>query len=126
MPELSRRARGFATWAIIKHLGRDGIAAMVANHCALAKRFAARLAEAPGVRVLNDVVLNQIIVRFGDDDVATKAVIAGLQKDGTCYAGGALWRGQWVVRLSVIGGPTTEQDIDRSADAILDVWRSIR
>ncbi|MFO1172180.1 MAG: aminotransferase class V-fold PLP-dependent enzyme [Hyphomicrobiaceae bacterium] len=126
VPELSRRARGFATWAIIKHLGRDGIAAMVAKHCALARRFAARLAAEPGVAVLNDVVLNQAIVRFGDDDAATKEVVAGLQKDGTCYAGGALWRGKWVVRLSVIGGPTTEADIDRSADAIIKVWRSIR
>ncbi len=126
VPELSRRARGFATWAIIKHLGREGIAAMVAKHCALAKRFAEELGAEPGIRILNDVVLNQAIVRFGDDDATTKEVIAGLQKDGTCYAGGALWRGQWVLRLSVIGGPTTEKDIDRSADAIIKVWRSIR
>lgn len=126
VPELSRRARGFATWAIIRHLGREGIEAMVAEHCALARRFAARLAGAPGVRVLNEVVLNQVIVRFGDDDGATREVIAGIQKDGTCYAGGALWHGEWVLRLSVSGGPTTERDIDRSADAILGVWRSIR
>lgn len=126
VPELSRRARGFATWAIIRHLGRDGIAAMVATHCALARRFAGRLAAEPGVRIMNDVVLNQVIVRFGDDDAATKTVVAGLQKDGACFAGGALWRGQWVLRLSVIGGPTTEADIDRSADAIIKVWRAIR
>lgn len=132
VPELSRRARGFATWAIIKHLGRDGIAGMITRHCALARRFAERLSNEPGVRIVNDVVLNQIIVRFGagqpveQGDKATKDVIAKIQKDGTCFAGGALWRGEWVMRLSVIGWPTTEADIDRSADAILSAWRSLR
>jgi glutamate/tyrosine decarboxylase-like PLP-dependent enzyme len=132
VPELSRRARGFATWAILKHLGREGIARMVDRHCDLARRFAGRLAAEPGVRVLNDVVLNQVIVRFADDkpvaegDRATKEMIARVQKDGTCYAGGAQWRGKWVMRLSVIGWPTIEADIDRSADAIVRVWRAVR
>jgi glutamate/tyrosine decarboxylase-like PLP-dependent enzyme len=132
VPELSRRARGFATWAILKHLGREGIARMVDRHCALARHLAERLAAEPGVRVLNDVVLNQVIVRFADDkpvaegDRATKEVIARVQKDGTCYAGGAQWRGKWVMRLSVIGWPTTEADIDRSADAIVRVWQAVR
>ena len=81
---------------------------------------------------MNDVVLNQVIVRFGDDgpvaagDAATKNVIARIQKDGTCFAGGALWRGKWVMRLSIIGWPTTEADIDRSADAIMGAWRGLR
>jgi glutamate/tyrosine decarboxylase-like PLP-dependent enzyme len=132
VPELSRRARGFATWAILKHLGREGIGDMVSRHCALARRFAERLAAEPGVRVLNDVVLNQFVVRFGrDDPVAdgdrmTKEVIARVQKDGTCYAGGAAWRGKWVMRLSVIGWPTTEADIDLSAQAIIKAWRASR
>ncbi len=132
VPELSRRARGFATWAIIKHLGRQGIAEMIARHCALARRFAERLSNEPGVRIVNDVVLNQVIVRFGagrpaeQGDQATKDVIAAIQKDGTCFAGGALWRGEWVMRLSVIGWPTTEADVDRSADAILAAWRGLR
>jgi glutamate/tyrosine decarboxylase-like PLP-dependent enzyme len=132
VPELSRRARGFATWAIIRHLGREGIAAMVGRHCALARRFAERLAVEPGVRVMNDVVLNQVIVRFGDDgtledgDTATNEVIARVQLDGTCFAGGALWRGKWVMRLSVISWPTTEADIDRSAEAIVTAWRACR
>ena len=130
VPELSRRARGFATWAIIKHLGRDGIAKMVARHCALARRFAERLSGEPGVRIMNDVVLNQVIVRFGADltaesgDQATKDVIQRVQKDGTCFAGGALWRDRWVMRLSIIGGETTEADIDRSANAIVAAWRA--
>lgn len=132
VPELSRRARGFATWAIIKHLGREGIAEMIARHCALARRFAERLSNEPGVRIVNDVVLNQVIVRFGagrpaeQGDQATKDVIAAIQKDGTCFAGGAMWRGEWVMRLSVIGWPTTEADVDRSADAILAAWRGLR
>ena len=105
---------------------------MVGRHCALARRFAERLAVEPGIRVMNDVVLNQVIVRFGDDgsledgDTATNEVIARVQMDGTCFAGGALWRGKWVMRLSVISWPTTEADIDRSAEAIVSAWRACR
>jgi glutamate/tyrosine decarboxylase-like PLP-dependent enzyme len=132
VPELSRRARGFATWAMIRHLGRSGIAAMVAQHCRLAARFAERLAREPGVHVLNDVVLNQIIVRFGvsGTDVAadrlTQETIRRVQADGTCFAGGARWRDRWVMRLSVTSAPTTDADIDCSADAIVRAWRSVR
>ena len=102
------------------------MARLVEGSCTHARAIAEGLTALEGCEIVNDVVLNQVIVRFGDDDAATREVIAGLQKDGTCYAGGALWRGQWVLRLSVIGGPTTEHDIDRSADAIIEVWRSIR
>jgi glutamate/tyrosine decarboxylase-like PLP-dependent enzyme len=132
VPELSRRARGFATWAMISHLGRGGIAAMVAEHCRLARVLADRLACEPGVHVLNDVVLNQVIVRFGARDVneiadqTTLETIQRVQADGTCYAGGARWRGRWVMRLSVISGPTTEADIVRASDAISAAWRAVR
>jgi len=131
VPELSRRARGFATWAMIRHLGRAGIAAMVQEHCRLAVRFAEQLASEPGVHVLNDVVLNQVIVRFGTpeaDETAdhlTRETILRIQADGTCFAGGARWRDRWVMRLSVISAPTTEADIDRSCDAICKAWRSV-
>jgi glutamate/tyrosine decarboxylase-like PLP-dependent enzyme len=130
-PELSRRARGFATWAIIRHLGRDGVAAMVRGHCALAARLAARLSAAAGVRVINDVCLNQVIVAFGDgdgetQDAATRAVIARLQADNVCFAGGAAWRGRWVMRVSVISAPLTEADIDRLASAILAAWAAVQ
>jgi len=131
VPELSRRARGFATWAMIRHLGRAGIAAMVQGHCRLAARFAERLVREPGVYVLNDVVLNQVIVRFGASEVdqtadrLTRETILRVQADGTCFAGGARWRDRWVMRLSVISAPTGEADIDRSAEAICSAWRSV-
>ena len=132
VPELSRRARGFATWAMISHLGREGIAAMVAEHCRLARALADRLGREPGVHVLNDVVLNQVIVRFGTQDVddmadqATLETIRRVQADGTCFAGGARWRGRWVLRLSVISSPTRETDIVRASDAISAAWRAVR
>ncbi len=131
-PELSRRARGFATWAMIRHLGRRGIADMVARHCDIARRMAQQLTEEPGVAVLNDVVLNQVIVRFGCDeplergDQLTKLVIDRIQADGVCFAGGAKWRGRWVMRLSVISWPTSQDDGDKSVEAILNGWRKIR
>ncbi len=132
VPELSRRARGFATWAMIRHLGRAGISAMVARHCSLARRMSERLAREPGIAILNAVTLNQVIVRFGadlpagDGDDVTRRTIQRVQSDGTCFAGGARWRGQWVMRLSVISAPTTEADIDRSADAIVAAFRNCR
>lgn len=131
-PELSRRARGFATWAMLRTLGREGIAAMVERHCALARRMAARLASEPGVEVLNEVELNQFAVRFGTnvvaehDDALTKEVIARTQAAGVCYVGGANWRGRWVMRVSVISWPTTEADVDASAASIIAAWRQVR
>ena len=132
VPELSRRARGFATWAVIRALGRKGIAEMVARHCRIARRMADTLAREPGIRILNEVVLNQVAVRFGADlppergDELTQRVIEAIQADGTCFAGGAKWRGQWIMRLSVISWPTTQVDADRSTAAIVDCWREVR
>jgi glutamate/tyrosine decarboxylase-like PLP-dependent enzyme len=130
-PELSRRARGFAAWAVIKALGREGIAQMVRNHCAFARRVAERVSTEPGVQVLNDVVLNQVILAFGDGDIeaqnaATRAVIERLQQDNVVFAGGSAWRDRWVMRLSIISGPLTEADIDRLGDAIIAAWRAVR
>jgi glutamate/tyrosine decarboxylase-like PLP-dependent enzyme len=132
VPELSRRARGFATWAMIKHLGRDGIAAMVARHCRLARRIADGLASESGLRVLNEVCLNQVLVRFGADDVLeagdalTRRTIERIQADGTCFMGGARWHGRWVMRISVTSGATTDEDADRTIEAVRQVWRSVR
>lgn len=132
VPELSRRARGFPTWALLKHFGREGIAAMVAKHCRLARLIAARLAAEPGIAILNDVVLNQVTVRFGADrsaelgDALTQKTIETIQRDGVCYAGGALWRGRQTMRVSVIGGTTSEDDARRSADAMIAAWRQTR
>ena len=132
VPELSRRARGFATWAIIQHLGRIGIAAMVARHCKIARNMAQRLAAEDGVALVNEVTLNQAILRFGADrsdeegDALTRRTIELALQDGTCFVGGALWRGRWVMRLSVIGWSTTKDDADRSVDALLDAYRKAR
>ncbi len=126
VPELSRRARGFATFAMIRHLGRQGISDMVGRHVALAAGMARDLAREPGIQILNDVVLNQIIVRFGNDDARTRETIARIQEDGVLFAGGARWRDQWVMRLSVISGPTTERDAERTVEAIRAAWRHVR
>jgi glutamate/tyrosine decarboxylase-like PLP-dependent enzyme len=132
VPELSRRARGFATWAMIKHLGRKGIAAMVERHCRLARRIADGLAAEPGLRVLNDVTLNQVIVRFGADeppevgDHLTRATIRFIQADGTCFMGGARWRDRWVMRISVTSAATTEEDADRTIGAVCRAWRAVQ
>jgi glutamate/tyrosine decarboxylase-like PLP-dependent enzyme len=132
VPELSRRARGFPTWAIIKHLGRSGISAMIERHCEVARLMAARLAAEPGIRILNDVTLNQVIVRFGSEetreraDELTRKTIARLQADGECFAGGATWRGQHVMRLSVIGWETTLAQGTIAAEEIIKAWKIIR
>jgi glutamate/tyrosine decarboxylase-like PLP-dependent enzyme len=132
VPELSRRARGFAAWALLQHLGRQGVAALVQRHCDAARALAAALSAEPGVAVLNDVVLNQVLVQFGtaEDgaaaDALTAAVIARVQRDGECFAGGTRWKGRWVMRLSVIGYSTDADDIRRSAGAIVTAWRAVR
>ncbi len=132
VPELSRRARGFSTWAMLKHLGRDGIATMVERHFRLANLIAARLAAEEGITIMNDVVLNQIAVRFGstdpesNGDQLTLRTIAAVQEEGTCFAGGAKWKGLWIMRLSVIGFDLTEADALLSADAIIGAWRRTR
>jgi glutamate/tyrosine decarboxylase-like PLP-dependent enzyme len=131
VPELSRRARGVPVWALIKTFGRAGIVELVGRHCGFAKRMAERLGNEPGVRVVNDVVLNQLIVNFGTGDAearkaATQAVIEKVVTSGTCYVAGAAWRGDWVMRISITSGATTEADIDLSADAIIAAWRAVR
>jgi glutamate/tyrosine decarboxylase-like PLP-dependent enzyme len=128
-PELSRRARGFAAWAVIRALGREGIVEMVRRHCGLAQRLAARLAAEPGVEVLNEVELNQVVVAFGEGaaaDPATRAVIARIAADNVVLAGGAEWRGRQALRFSVIAGPLTEADIDRLAEAVVLAWRGVQ
>lgn len=116
-PESSRRARGFAVWAALRELGRDGVAELVERCCRLARRFASQLTAA-GAEVVNDVVLNQVLVGFGDD-ARTDAVIEAVQRDGTCWLGGTTWRGRRLMRISVANHATTEADVDRSVEAIL-------
>jgi glutamate/tyrosine decarboxylase-like PLP-dependent enzyme len=128
VPESSRRARVIPLYALIRALGRDGIADLVRRNCALARRMAARLSGQPGVAILNEVVLNQVLVQFSgaaatNSDDTTRGVIARVQAEGTCWAGGAIWQGHEVMRISVSNWSTTEDDIDRSADAILGCHR---
>ena len=118
-PEFSRRGRGVTVYAALRTLGRKGIEALVDRCCAHADRFAKLLARDSRVKILNDVVLNQVLVRFGDSDEMTRETIARVQKDGTCWLGGSSWQGRGVMRISVSGWATSEEDIERSAKAVL-------
>jgi glutamate/tyrosine decarboxylase-like PLP-dependent enzyme len=118
VPESSRRARGLATWAALRQLGKAGIADLVERCCLLARKFATDLSSARGVEVVNDVVLNQVLVRFGDDD-RTDRVITAVQRSGECWMGGTSWHGMRLMRISVSNWSTTEADVDRSVKAIL-------
>jgi glutamate/tyrosine decarboxylase-like PLP-dependent enzyme len=131
VPELSRRARGFAVWAMLRHLGRSGVADMVRRHCRFARALARKLEGEPGVRVLNGVVLNQVLLGFGDGspeerDDAAREVIEALRAANDCLVGGAEWRGRWVLRVSIISAPLSEADIDRLASSIAAAWRAVR
>ncbi len=121
VPDSSRRARGFTVWAALRELGRSGVADLVDRCCTLAGRMAQRLSDG-GATIHNDVVLNQVLVGFGDPSL-TDAVIEEVQRDGTCWLGGTTWHGQRLIRVSVSNGSTTEADIDVSADAILAAAR---
>jgi glutamate/tyrosine decarboxylase-like PLP-dependent enzyme len=120
-PELSRRARGVETWAALRSLGRAGVRELVERCCRHARRFAAGL-EAAGFEVLNEVVLNQVLVSFGDA-AATERVIAGLQREGTCWCGGTVWQGRTAMRISLSSWATTDADVDRSLAAMIRVAR---
>ena len=131
-PEFSRRARAVPVYAAIASLGRSGVAEIVARCNAHARRFADLLAAEPGVAILNEVVLNQVLVRFlaadgheAGHDARTRAVIAAVQRDGTCWLGGSTWRDQAVMRISVSNYVTTEADVEASAAAILRAARSV-
>ena len=118
-PEFSRRARGVPVYAALRTLGRTGVAEMIDRCCDAAQRMATKLAAADGVEVLNDVVLNQVLVRFGDDDELTNAVIERVQDDGICWLSGTTFRGTAAMRISVVGWQTGAGDADRSVEAIL-------
>lgn len=128
VPESSRRARGFATWAALRSLGRQGLAELIERCCAHARRMAGALRRMDGVEILNDIVLNQVLVRFtpaaGDADAFTREVIRRIQAEGTCWLSGTTWRGQAAARISICNATTTTADIDRSAAAILACLRA--
>jgi glutamate/tyrosine decarboxylase-like PLP-dependent enzyme len=118
-PEMSRRARGLPVYAALRSLGRRGLSDLVERCCALAALFAAELAADPAVRILNDVALNQVLVRFGESDELTRDVIRRVQAGGTLWAGGTVWHGLGAMRLSVSGWSTSESDVRESTKAIL-------
>jgi glutamate/tyrosine decarboxylase-like PLP-dependent enzyme len=118
-PEFSRRARGITVYAAVRALGRNGIAEIVDRCCALARQMASLLARDKRVRILTDVVLNQVLVRFGEDDDLTRQVITRVQNDGTCWLGGTTWHNIAAMRISFSNWATSEKDVERSADAIL-------
>ncbi|NML07211.1 pyridoxal-dependent decarboxylase [Sphingomonas sp. G-3-2-10] len=126
VPELSRRARGFATWAMIRQLGREGIAHMVECHCQIARHMGERLADEAGIELIAPVELNQLMVRFGGRDDATLATVKRVQDDEIAFIGPALWRGNWVMRVSVTSIATTMAEADVAVDAVIDAWRTIR
>ena len=118
-PESSRRARAVEVWAALRSLGRRGLAEMIDRNCRMAARFAGRLSAA-GYSILNEVVLNQVLVSFGDA-AATRRVISELQNEGTCWCGVTEWHGQTAMRISVSGWSTNEHDVDQSVEAVLRV-----
>jgi glutamate/tyrosine decarboxylase-like PLP-dependent enzyme len=129
VPESSRRARGFAVYAAVRELGRQGVSGMIERCCRLAQRMADRLRVDPAITILNDVVLNQVLVRVtppsGDADSATNEALRRVQEERTCWLGGTRWHDQNAMRISVSNWSTTDQDIDASADSIIRAVRSV-
>ncbi len=123
-PESSRRARGVEVWAVLKSLGRAGVAELIERNCRQATRFAEALGEA-GNEILNDVELNQVMVAFGDDE-RTRRVIAAVQAEGTCWCGGTHWHGRAAMRISVSSWATGDDDVEQSIDAIIRVAQRTR
>jgi glutamate/tyrosine decarboxylase-like PLP-dependent enzyme len=124
VPDSSRRSRILPLYALFRALGREAVAGIIRRNCALARRMAETLSHSPGVTILNDVVLNQVLVQFGDA-ATTRQVIAAVQADGTCWAGGAFWQGKQAMRISVSNWSTTEEDIDRSAAVMLRAFSQV-
>jgi glutamate/tyrosine decarboxylase-like PLP-dependent enzyme len=118
-PDFSRRARGVEVWAALKYLGKDGLVEMIEGTCRHARRFANELSSA-GYQILNEVVLNQVLVSFGDPQTTNK-IINDIQEDGTCWMGGTIWQGKTAMRISVSSWATTDEDVERSLEAILQI-----
>jgi glutamate/tyrosine decarboxylase-like PLP-dependent enzyme len=126
-PEASRRARGLAVYAALRSLGRRGVEDLVDRCCRLARRFADRLRQEPTIQILNDVVLNQVLVRVvpptGSADAATHEAMRVVQEERVCWLGGTRWHDMDAMRISVSNWSTTDEDVDRSADSIIRATR---
>jgi glutamate/tyrosine decarboxylase-like PLP-dependent enzyme len=121
-PEFSRRARGVDVWAALKSLGRNGVAELVERCCDHATHFARGLSDA-GFEILNEVVLNQVLVSFGDDEL-TRRIIDDVQAEGTCWCGVTVWQGKTAMRISVSGWSTSSEDVDKCIEAITRIARA--
>lgn len=132
VPELSRRARGFSAWAMMRRLGRSGIAQMVDDDVRIAQAMAQGMAAIRGVSVLNQPELNQFMVRFGADcgdaegDRLTQATVERIQHDAIAYMGTALWRGRLIMRVSVSSIATTDEDSRITVDAVRSAWEAVQ
>jgi glutamate/tyrosine decarboxylase-like PLP-dependent enzyme len=123
-PDASRRARAVELWAGLKSLGRQGLAELIERTCTHAKRFATELREA-GYEILNEVVINQVLVSFGQAKM-TREIIRRVQEDGTCWCGGTVWQGKTAMRISVSSWATSEEDVQMSLAAIIRIAREVR
>lgn len=132
VPELSRRARGFAAWAMMRRLGRSGIAKMVDDDVRLAQIMARGMAAIAGVEVVNQPELNQFVVRFGaergetEGDRLTQLVVDRIQRDGVAFMGTALWRGRLIMRVSVCSIATSEKDAAITIEAVRSAWEAVQ
>jgi glutamate/tyrosine decarboxylase-like PLP-dependent enzyme len=125
VPESSRRARGFAIWAALRALGRSGVTDLIDRCCEHARGFAELLGAEQEVEILNEVVLNQVLVRFGGDDETTRDIVRRVQEDGTCWLGATEWQGRAAMRISVSSFRTTAADVERSVAAILEAAAAV-
>jgi glutamate/tyrosine decarboxylase-like PLP-dependent enzyme len=125
VPELSRRARGFATWAMIRHLGRAGIAQMIEANCDFAAALAKTLEGARGVEAVAPPIVNQLLLRFGGSDEATLDTVKEIQRRGRMFVGPALWRDRWVMRVSVSNYGTRPEQAPAIADEIMEAWKAV-
>ena len=122
-PDASRRARGIELWAALRSLGRKGLREMIERNCRQARFFADRL-RAAGIRILNDVVLNQVLVSFGSPE-ETRRIVAEIQADGTCWCGGTVWQGHTAMRISVSSWATTDHDVEKSVSAMIKIAKGV-
>ncbi|MFM8321827.1 MAG: pyridoxal phosphate-dependent decarboxylase family protein [Chloroflexota bacterium] len=122
-PEMSRRARGVEVWAALRSLGRKGLAELIERNCRQARRFADGLAAA-GVEILNEVALNQVLAAL-DTPERTRALVQAVQQDGTCWCGSTVWQGRFAMRISVSSWATTDEDVERSIQAIVRLARTV-
>ena len=117
VPEMSRRARGVPVWAVLRALGRSGVAAMIEQMCRHARRFAEAIEQLDGASVVNDVVFTQVCATFGDD-ARTRDVVTRMLADGTAWTTGSRWRDRAVLRISVSNASTTDEDVERTIEAL--------